>query len=172
MANGGLALNDCLRTLVFRKIVQIMKDNPILKRTIRQTSWYTWDGRIDMKEDPFVQGGIPAIRMTPVSQPARPLTNVRFESQFLIKIEIGVPGLVIDDIMNLWDAMHNAIFTGDGSRALLTALQQLSASVTPAGQNVISVGLGTPAFTPVMSAVGSEMIIADGDIWVNLMVPR
>lgn len=172
MASGGLALNNCLRTLVFRKVIQIMKDNAILKRTIRPTSWYVWDGRVDMKEDPFVLGGLPVIRMTPVAQPARPLTNVRFESQFLIRIELGVPGLNMDDILNLWDAVHNSMFTGDGSRATLSALQQLSASVTPAGQNVISIGLGSPAFTPMLSAVGSEMLVADGDIWVNMMVPR
>jgi hypothetical protein len=167
-----LALNDCLQTQVFRKIVQIYKDNPILRRTIKPTSWFVWDGRPDMKDDPFIQGNLPAIRLTPTAQPARPLTNVRFESQFLIRQEIGIPGLNIDDAMNLWYAIHATIFTGDGSKAALQALGTLSLSVTPPGQNVISLGLGTPSFTPIATAVGSEMIVADGDIWINMMVPR
>lgn len=167
-----LPLNDGLRTQVFRKIVQIFRTNPVLHRTIKPSSWFTWDGRVDMKDDPFVQGNLPAIRLTPVSQPARPLTNVRFEAQFLIRIEIGVSGLHMDDIMNLWDAIHASIFTGDGSKTALQALQALPLSGTTPGQNVISLGLGAPAFTPIMGAVGSEMLVADGDIWVNMMVPR
>ena len=167
-----LALNDCLQTQVFRKIVEIYRSNPILRRTIKPRSWFVWDGRPEDKADPFEQGNLPAIRLTPAAQPARPLTNVRFEAQFLIRQEIGVPGLNIDDAMNLWFAIHASIFTGDGSKAALQALQMLPLSATPPGQNVISLGLGTPAFTPVMSAVGSEMIAADGDIWINMMVPR
>lgn len=169
---GKLALNDCLQTQVFRKVVQIYRNNPILHRTIKPTSWFVWDGRTDMKDDPFIQGNLPAIRLTPTAQPARPLTNVRFESQFLIRQEIGIPGLNIDDAMNLWYAIHVSIFTGDGSKAALSALGTLSLSTTPPGQNVISLGLGTPSFTPIMTAVGSEMIVADGDIWINMMVPR
>jgi hypothetical protein len=157
---------------VFRKIIEIYRANPILKRTIKPHSWFVWDGRVDMKDDPFIQGNLPAIRLTPTAQPARPLTNVRFEAQFLIRMEIGVSGLNMDDIMNLWWAIHVSIFTGDGSRAALHALQTMPLSATGPGQNVISLGLGTPAFTPTMSAVGSEMIVADGDIWVNMTVPR
>ena len=167
-----LALNDCLQTQVFRKIVEIYRSNPILRRTIKPRSWFVWDGRPEDKADPFEQGNLPAIRLTPAAQPARPLTNVRFEAQFLIRQEIGVSGLNIDDAMNLWFAIHASVFTGDGSRAALKALNTMSLSANPLGQNVISLGLGTPAFTPVMSAVGSEMIVADGDIWVNMMVPR
>jgi hypothetical protein len=167
-----LPLNDGLRTQVFRKVVHIFRTNPILHRTIKPTSWFVWDGRVDMKDDPFIQSSLPAIRMTPTSQPARPLTNVRFEAQFLIRVEIGVSGLHMDDIMNLWDAVHATIFTGDGSKATLQALHQLSLAATPPGQNVISLGLGTPAFTPIMASVGDEMLVADGDIWINMMVPR
>jgi hypothetical protein len=169
---GKLALNDCLQTQVFRKVVEIYQANPILRRTIKPKSWFVWDGRVDMKEDPFVHGNLPAIRLTPAAQPVRPLTNVRFESMFLIRQEIGIPGLNMDDIMNLWYAIHVSVFTGDGSRAALQALQTLPQSATVAGQNVISLGLGSPMFTPHADAVGSEMLVADGDIWVNIMVPR
>lgn len=167
-----LALNDCLHTQVFRKIVQIYRDNPILRRTIKPASWFVWDGRVDMKQEAFIQGDLPAIRLTPVAQPARPLTNVRFEAQFLIRQEIAISGFHMDDILNLWWAIHVSIFTGDGSRAALSALQTLPLAATGPGQNVISLGLGSPAFTPIESAVGSEMILADGDIWINLTVPR
>lgn len=173
MAYEKLPLNDGLRTQVFRKVVRLMQTNALLARTIKPSSWFVWDGRTDMKADPFVMGNLPAIRMTPTSQPARPLTNVRFESMFLIRIEIGVPGLNMDNIMNLWDYIHGSIFTGDGSKAALAALQALPlAGTTPVGQNVISLGLGTPAFTPIMAAIGDEMLVADGDIWINMMVPR
>ena len=167
-----LALNDCLQTQVFRKIVAIYRDNPILRRTIKPTSWFVWDGRTDMKDDPFIQGNLPAIRLTPAAQPARPLTNVRFEINFLIRQEIGVPGLNMDDALNLWFAIHNTIFTGDGSRAALAALQTLSLSATPPGQNVIQIALGMPAFTPHLDAVGSEMLVGDGDIAINMLIPR
>lgn len=169
---GKLNLNNSLRTQIFRKMVSIFQSNAILKRTIRPSSWYVWDGNPSMKDDPFTSGGLPAIRMTPVAQPARPMTNVRFEAQFIIRIEIGVPGLNMDDIINLWDAIHFSIFTGDGSKAALAALQGLSSAVTPQGQNVITLGLGTPAFTPIMTSPPSEALIADGDIWINMMMPR
>jgi len=167
-----LALNDCLQTQVFRKIVQIYRDNPILRRTIKPTSWFVWDGRSDMKDDPFIQGNLPAIRLTPAAQPARPLTNVRFEANFLIRQEIAVSGFNMDDIMNLWFTMHTTIFTGDGNRAVLQALSALSLAATPPGQNIVQVGMGMPAFTPHMDALGSEMILADGDIAIQMLIPR
>ena len=169
---GRLHINDSLRTQIFRKMVKIFQTNHVLSRVIRPTSWYVWDGSPQMKDDPFTQGGLPAIRMTPVAQPARPMTNVRFESPFLIRIEIGVPGLNMDDIINLWDAIHFSIFTGDGNKATLAALQALSNAVTPMGQNVIQLGLGTPGFTPITSSLPTEAIVADGDIWIQMMMPR
>lgn len=167
-----LPLNDCLQTQIFRKIVEIYKTNPILRRTIRSHSWFVWEGRPEDKQDPFTQNILPSIRLTPVAQPARPLTNIRFEGQFLIRQEIAVAGLNVDDIMNLWYAIHVSIFTGDGSKAVLNALRNLPAAVTQPGQNAISVGLGTPAFTPINNGQGSEMLVADGDIWINMLLPR
>lgn len=173
MAYEKLALNDCLYTQVFRKMIQLFKTNPILQRTIKPSAWFVWDGRVDMKDDPFIQANLPAIRMTPIAEIAQPFTNVRFSSQYSIRIEIGIPGLHFDNIMNLWYVIHASIFTGDGSKAALTALQALPlAGTTGIGQNVISLGLGTPAFTPHAEAFGAEMLVATGDVWINMMVPR
>lgn len=170
-----LALNDGVRTQVFRKIVRLLQTDPILQRTIRPTSWYTWDGRSDMKQEAFFEGGLPAIRLTPAALPAQPSTNVRFQVQFLIRVELAVGGLNMDDIMNLWDAVHYALFPGSGSVKTLAAIQSVPGNTPPVpnmGTNVISFGLGTPAFTPIMAAVGSEMLVAEGDIWIDMMVPR
>lgn len=167
-----IKLNDSLRSLVFRKVIHLLRENPILRRTFRPSSWYTWDGNPNMKDDPFTQGALPAIRITPVAQPSRPLTNIRFESPFLLKFEIGTEGLDVTDTINLWDYIHFTIFTGDGGKATLTALQSLSVGLNPPGQAVISITLGTPAFTPVVSTTGAEAIVSDGDLWINMMMPR
>lgn len=167
-----LALNDGLRTLVFRKVVALLRENPILKRTIKPSSWYVWDGRPDHKAMAFATGELPAIRLTPVSNPAQPLTNVRWESPWTLRIETAVDGTNMDDALNLWDAVHNSIFTGDGSKTALAALQGLSAAVTPVGQNVHSITLGVPSFTPNPLGLVDDMILAEGDITIVMTVPR
>lgn len=167
-----LALSDGLRTQVFRKLINLMRTDPILKRTIKETSWYVWDGRPDMKVMAFGTGELPALRLTPFSIPAEPLTNVRFQSTWNLRIELAVPGTNMDDAFNLWDALHNSIFTGDGSKAALQALQGLYRSVTPVGQNVHSLVLGTPSFTPNPQGLPDDMIIAEGDISIVISVPR
>lgn len=167
-----LALSDGLRTLVFRKVVTMLRADPILKRTIKDSSWYVWNGRPDQKAMAFATGELPALRLTPYSIPAEPLTNVRWQSSWTLRIETAVGGTNMDDAFNLWDAIHQVIFTGDGSRAALEALQMLSAAVTPAGQNVHSITLGTPSFTPNPQGLPDDMILAEGDITIVMTVPR
>jgi hypothetical protein len=167
-----LALRDGLRTLVFRKIVALFQANEILKRTIKPSSWYVWNGRVDQKAGTFATGELPALRLTPISIPAEPLTNVRWQSSWTLRIETAVSGTNMDDAFNLWDAIHNVIFTGDGSKAALEALQSLSASVTPAGQNVHAITLGTPSFTPNPQGLPDDMILGEGDITIVMTVPR
>jgi hypothetical protein len=167
-----LALNDGLRTLVFRKMVAIFQASAILKRTIKPSSWYVWDGRPDQKIMAFAAGELPALRLTPQAIPAEPLTNVRWTSSWVLRVETAVGGTNMDDAFNLWDAIHGAIFTGDGSKPALDALQALSAAVTPVGQNVHSITLGTPSFTPNPQGMPDDMILAEGDIRIEMTVPR
>jgi hypothetical protein len=167
-----LALNDGLRTLVFRKMVAILQASTALRRTIKPSSWYVWDGRPDQKVMAFAAGELPALRLTPLAIPAVPLTNARWISSWTLRVETAVSGTNIDDAFNLWDAIHGAIFTGDGTKAALMALQSLSAAVTPAGQNVHSITLGTPSFTPNPQGMPDDMILSEGDITIEMTVPR
>ncbi len=160
-----LPLKDGLRTLVFRKIVGLLQADAVLKKTIRPTSWYVWDGRPDQKVQAFASGERPAIRITPIALDAVPETNTRQNSPLALRFEVATDGLNIDDAMNLWEAIEAVVFTGDGSRRVLSALRAISPGVT-------SVRLLTPSFTPNPRGLADDVILSEGSLVIELLVKK
>src|SRR4051812_31857825 len=157
-----LPLNDGVRTRVFRKVVQLLQADPVLKRTIRPASWHIWDGRPDQKAGAFAVGELPAIRITPVALAASPETNARQNSPLGLRFEVATDGLNIDDALNLWEAVEAVIFTGDGTRRALAALRQVA-------PEVLSIRLSQPSFTPNPARVADDMIPSQGARAVELL---
>jgi hypothetical protein len=113
-----LPLPQSDRARVFRKVVALLRTDPILKRTIRPASWYVWDGRPDQKAGVFASGELPALRITPRALPATPETVTRQSSPMGLAVELATDGTDIDDAMNLWAAVEAVLFPGDGSLKL------------------------------------------------------
>jgi hypothetical protein len=160
-----LPLADGVRTKVFRRVVALLQQDPILKRTIRPTSWYVWDGRPDQKSGTFATGELPALRITPVALDATPETNTRQHSPLLLRIEVATDGTHIDDALNLWEAVEAVVFPGDGSGRVLAALR----AATP---NVLAIQLVQPAFTPNPAGLKDDMILATGSLRIELLVKK
>jgi hypothetical protein len=155
-----LPLPQSDRARVFRKVVALLRTDPILKRTIRPASWYVWDGRPDQKAGVFASGELPALRITPRAE-----TVTRQSSPMGLTVELATDGTDIDDAMNLWAAVEAVLFPGDGSLKVLAALQ----AITP---SVISVRLNSPAFTPHPAGLPDDMILTEGHLTIELLVKR
>lgn len=163
-----LPLPDGVRTKVFRAFVNLLRHDPVLKRTIKPLSWYVWDGRPDPKPGTFASGELPAIRLTPLWQHATPETLTRQSSPLSIQIDIAVDGTNIDDALNLWEAIEAVVFTGDGSARALSALR----AAAPAPNNVLSLRLVNPAITPTPAGLVDNLILCEGHILIELMIKK
>ncbi len=143
----SLSLPDSPRKLIFRTLVDLFQQDPILKATIAPGSWYVWDGSIT-SNTPWGTGLFPAAQITPLAIPATAETVAQQNSPFGIQLVIGTFGLNVDDLLDLWSAFENVVFTGDGTKTTTTALQAvLTASASPfaVGASVQTTRLGMPA---------------------------
>lgn len=164
MPQAELPLPVSSRTKVFRKLVSFMQADNILGRVFKEDSWYTWDGRNDAAVQ-LSSGAMPAIRLTPVGKAGVPQTPVRQTSPFGVAIELAVNSFNMDDLLNLWGAVELAIFPGDGSNALLTAMQ----IVYP---EVYDITLDTPAITPKTDATNASFLYAVGTLTVQMLIRK
>jgi hypothetical protein len=111
MATKPLPLTTSRRTATFRALEAILRADHTLRKVVADKHWYTWDG------SPASAGPLPAnlvaIRLTPAPGPAEFWSPTEQESLLFIDVELTVPGLLIDDLLNLWQAVERAIYPED-----------------------------------------------------------
>lgn len=121
----AIDLNMSPRTMVFRKIESILRNDPTLKRVVK--TWRTWEGKTTDVE-PLTPIGGPAIRLTPVNGEERFVFPDAQKGQLIVGIEAAVAGTFVDDPTNLWWAIERAIYPPDQ-----TARQNIQQALNQAG---------------------------------------
>lgn len=164
MPQAKLSIPDSPRTLVFRRLIQFAQANKPLMTLIRPTSWYTWDGDTD-NGNPFASGAMPLIRLTPQGRGVTPITPVRQASPFGIMVDLAVNSFHIDDLLNAWWLFEKALFPGDGSNALLNAMQ----GVYP---ETYDINLESPAVSPQVNEANAEFLRASATLTVQLLIKK
>ncbi len=139
---GSLDLDDCPRTLVYRKIVEFLRNDPTLRRVIRPPSLRTWDGKPTDSAD-FGAATAPCLRLTPINGPDAWVYPSAFAGDLLLNCEVLVTGTNVDDLFNLWWAISRAIYPKDPAKRManIQALQL-------AGAKNGLVEFSQPAFDP------------------------
>jgi hypothetical protein len=155
------SLPTCPRTTVFRKIVQILKNDPVLSNVIRPGSLRSWSGSSHDNVE-FSYSQAPAIRLTPASGPEDWKYPDAQVGALYINVEMLVAGTDADDEINLWWAIERAIYPFDEAKrfAIVRELQQASAHS----------GLCTfsqPAFDP---EPGNKFFAATGQIKIDVLL--
>ena len=151
MPTAKLPLPADRRVLAFRKFVQILQDDPILKRA--GIHWYVWDGSPDNTRP--APKGRPWVRLTPSFGPAEPMiapgwgTRV-MESPVIVKVETHVPdNWLFDNSGNLWGAIEAALYPSDPAARTKANADRVASgladvmTLTPAadvGPEAVSVG--------------------------------
>src|ERR1051325_10790283 len=118
----SLDLPDSPRKLVFRTLVSLFQQDTTLKATISPGSWYVWSGKAT-DNAPLGTGLLPAVQITPIGLSATAETVAQQNSPFGIQLTVATAGLNVDDLLDLWSAFENVIFTGDGTKTTTAALQ-------------------------------------------------
>ncbi len=138
-----LDLNDSPRTLVYRKLVELVRIDPTIKRVIsRPASFRAWDGAPEDSQ-PFTVDIAPAVRFTPINGPDLWQYPSAFAGDLYINVEMLVWGSDVSDVFNLWWAIERAIYPRDfaAKTAIVSALQQ-------AGARTGLAEFSQPAFDP------------------------
>lgn len=125
---GSLDLDDAPRTLVYRKIVSLVRNDATIKRIVRPTAIRAWDG-LPQDSAEFGVAVAPCIRLTPINGPDAWEYPNAFAGDLLLNCELIVRGTNADDLFNLWWAVSRAIYPKASATRLanVLALQQLGA---------------------------------------------
>jgi len=164
-----LDLKDGIRSTVYYAIVTTLKKDPALAVVIHPNGWRTYTDEPD-NDTPPGEDTLPAIETLCYGLGATPATLVTQGSPLGIGISIATEGLDQRDALNLWEAVENALFTGDGTAPLL---HQLKTALAALGRGQVStIRLTSPAITTDQTALGKQIMAAAGTILVDLRVPK
>lgn len=137
-----LDLNTAPRTSVYRKVVQLIRNDATIKRIVRPTSIRAWDG-LPSDGEPFTPEIAPALRFTPINGPDAFWSPGSMKGDLLINVEMMVAGTCVDDVFNLWFAACRALYPALQSSTNAN-VQALMAAGAYDGLAVFS----SPAFDP------------------------
>jgi hypothetical protein len=163
-----LDLPDHPRTIVYEKIVDALRVDPVLKSIIHPDGWRTFTDE-DSNDTPPGEDTLPAIEVMPFGQGASSESPVSQFSPLGIAINIATEGLDVRDLLNLWGAVENALFPGDGSRVLGNAIRT---AIVGTGAQYETMNLGSPAITPSGPGIDKQMMLASGTLNVMMRVRK
>jgi hypothetical protein len=152
-------------TRVFRRIVQQLENDPNIRRVVGPDNLRSWKG-VPGDKAPFEPTSTaPVVRLTPQPQNVDWYSPDTQAGQLFVQVELGVQGLCIDDIADLWDIFVNAIRPG--------ALNLIGG---PFAQDLVDLGAETgeivfsdPAFSPQPFAETEGNFFAAGHFRLKLL---
>lgn len=106
MPSTAADLLDGPRTLAFRAVEDILREDPKLAGYVR--TWSTWRGDGNDTMD-LVSSMCPYLQLTPVPLPNRPLGEGARTAVLGVNIRVATEGLLANRIMNFWDAVEDAL---------------------------------------------------------------
>ena len=132
--------------------------------------WNTYlDG--DTNDAPPGEDTLPAIEVLPYGMSAASESPVAQYSPLGIAIDLATEGTDVRDLLNLWWAVHSAIFVGGGDRTLVNLIRTDFATFSP-GSQLESIQLGMPAITPSGPDLAKQIMIAAGNLSLTIRVKK
>jgi hypothetical protein len=165
-----LDLSDSPWTLAYDRIVLALKNDPTLSATITPNGWRTYTDEPD-NDTPAGEDTLPAIEILPFGLGASSEAPISQYAPLGIGINVATEGLDVRDLMNLWYAIHAAIFPGDGSRTLVSAIRGDFVAAAN-GAQLESIQLTMPAITPAGPALGKQIMMASGSLSLTIRVRK
>jgi hypothetical protein len=156
-------------TLAYVRIVSALKNDPILGNVISPSGWRTY--LEDDDDTPPGEDTLPTIEILPYGLGASSESPIAQYAPLGISINIATEGLDVRDLMDLWWAVHSALFTGGGDRTLFNLIR---ADFTAAanGAQLESIQLTMPAITPAGPGIGKQIMMASGTLSLTIRVKK
>lgn len=150
--NARLKIPSSRRSRMFREIVRRLMADATLARVVE--TWQTMDGT-PANNDPITAGNSPAVRLMIGGAGSGNRDNLSQRGLLEIDVEIVTPGLVQDDVVDLWEAVVNVVFPADqaAEAAVRNALFELGGDRTSV--KITSPATARDAEAGVMRATGA-----------------
>lgn len=97
------------RTKVFRAVVALLQQNPVILSCIKPDSFRSWSGRSHDAIE-FSSSMYPAIRITPTNGPEGWIFPTAMRGWLYLNVDMLIFGTDADDQLNLWWAVEKAIY--------------------------------------------------------------
>ncbi len=166
-----LRLADSPYTIIYELLVKQLKDDPVLKRVVKPTGWITYtDIGGEAPGAVAATGTLPSIETMPLAEPAMPLSTTRQDAPLGITIILTTAGQDVRDNLNLWGAVSDAIFQGDGQAALGARIR--AALAATGRSDFLSIRLAVPALTPVADPRTAQDVQTKGSLIADTTVRR
>lgn len=101
-------LTDAKRMQLFRAVEQVIRDDPTLSKVVK--TWRSFEGHPDDWTPP-TPDQCPWVRLKYLAAANRPAGSVRSMIPIVIQVEVAVAGSLQNDIVNLWEAIEDSLFT-------------------------------------------------------------
>jgi hypothetical protein len=162
MAARTTSLPDGPRMVAFRAAEEVLRADPALAATIK--TWSTWKGEGDDRM-PTASGMLPFLQMSPVMLPNESMGVDRKVAVLGVRIRVAVAGLIAEDIVNLWDAVEDALVKG-------RAFQETTVHCFLNSKHVFVAKLESPAINAWQSATNPPSTFLEGAGMLILRVSR
>jgi|GEM_PF-5231096 len=179
MAKLLTTLPDSARTIVYSMIIAHLKADPLLASVTPKIQWQTFIDDAPVAQTPIQNSGYPCIEITPLPLPATQEAQVLQNSPLGFRLIVTTPGNDSRDALNLWGAIEQSLFPGDGSKTLSNNIRaSLAVAGTQRGRNIGSLQtilLSQPAVwggATVPQGAIPNCITADGYITAIMTVPK
>src|SRR3954447_22849155 len=149
----SLKTNQSSWTKVFRRLVQQVETDPGIRRIIGVQNIRSWKGEAGDKNPFAPAASSPVVRLTPQPRAVEWYSPDTQMGMLNVVAELAVPSLCIDDVVDLWDVLVQALRPGNGTLA-----QELLALGAETGEIVFS----DPALDPRPGADPEGFFLAVG----------
>jgi hypothetical protein len=147
---------------VFRRIVRQLKDDPDVRRVVGAQNLRSWEG-VPADKAPLTPGaGAPLVRVTPQPDHVGWYSPDAQVGLLIVRVELAVLSLCIDDVIDLWDLLVGALQPGDGT---------LASDLVALGAETGEIVFTDPATDPRPDASPEGQFLAQGYFALNVLRP-
>jgi hypothetical protein len=165
-----LDLPDGPWTQAYGRVVRALKEDTSLRAVIHPDGWRTYTDE-DRGDTPPGSDTLPSLELLPHAMKGTTESPIAQYSPLGIGITIATAGTDVRDLLNLWWAVHQAIFPGNGPQSLFARIRADFAT-SAAGAQLESVQLGLPAISPDPKDLGNGILLASGSLVIIMRVPK
>ena len=155
-----LALPDVEETIAFRCIDSILRNDPILKRVVRDYNAWTGDASDVFSPTPAT---CPNLQLATRATGAKWETEGQHAMPFTIAITVAVNGSNLDQLLNFWGHVRRALWPKD-----LDRMNAIRAKIAAAGITKGTMAMNATGFQ--MQKDGARLLIAQGSLNLFLLI--